>query len=151
MTINFYHGNVSVNRKNCVVLIDDTWNDWNIFRTMFSLVYYNESGDCTPLGRTKIGQKGLQNGRPEIPNNFTKLTDEYFSLGEGVLYYRELNNLSNSIKKEILIALNDIAYNTEKLEEIQKNKSCEIDVKLFTNDKIKDIYYTRTSPIKYLK
>ena len=40
---------------------------------------------------------------------------------------------------------------TEKLEEIQKNKSCEIDVKLFTNDKIKDIYYTRTSPIKYLK
>jgi hypothetical protein len=40
---------------------------------------------------------------------------------------------------------------TEKLEEIQKNKNCEIDVKLFTNDKIKDIYYTRTSPIKYLK
>ncbi len=40
---------------------------------------------------------------------------------------------------------------TEKLEDIKKGVNCEIDVKLFTNDKIKDIYYTRTSPIKYLK
>jgi len=40
---------------------------------------------------------------------------------------------------------------SEKLEDIKKGQNCEIDVKLFTNDKIKDIYYTRTSPIKYLK
>ena len=39
----------------------------------------------------------------------------------------------------------------EKVEDIKKGVNCEIDVKLFTNDKIKDIYYTRTSPIKYLK
>ena len=39
----------------------------------------------------------------------------------------------------------------KKIEDIKKGQNCEIDVKLFTNDKIKDIYYTRTSPIKYLK
>ncbi len=40
---------------------------------------------------------------------------------------------------------------TEKVEEIQKNKNCEIDVKLFTTNDKKDIYFTRTSSIKYLK
>ena len=40
---------------------------------------------------------------------------------------------------------------TEKVEEIQKNKNCEIDVKLFTTNDKKDIYFTRISPIKYLK
>ena len=40
---------------------------------------------------------------------------------------------------------------TEKVEEIQKGKNCEIDVKLFTTNDKKDIYFSRTSPIKYLK
>ena len=40
---------------------------------------------------------------------------------------------------------------TEKVEEIQKNKNCEIDVKLFTSDKSKEVYFTQTSPIKYVK
>lgn len=40
---------------------------------------------------------------------------------------------------------------TEKVEEIQKNKNCEIEVKLFTNDKTKEIYFSRISPIKYSK
>lgn len=40
---------------------------------------------------------------------------------------------------------------TEKVEEIQKNKNCEIDVKLFTTNDKKDIYFSRISPIKYLK
>ncbi len=40
---------------------------------------------------------------------------------------------------------------TEKVEEIQKNKNCEIDVKLFTTNDKKDIYFTRISPIKYTK
>lgn len=39
----------------------------------------------------------------------------------------------------------------EKVEEIQKNKNCEIEVKLFTTNDKKDIYFTRISPIKYLK
>ena len=40
---------------------------------------------------------------------------------------------------------------TEKVEEIQKGKNCEIDVKLFTTNDKKDIYFTRTSRIKYTK
>lgn len=40
---------------------------------------------------------------------------------------------------------------SEKVEEIQKGKNCEIDVKLFTTNDKKDIYFTRTSSIKYLK
>ena len=40
---------------------------------------------------------------------------------------------------------------TEKVEEIQKNKNCEIDVKLFTTNDKKDIYFSRTSRIKYTK
>lgn len=40
---------------------------------------------------------------------------------------------------------------TEKVEEIQKNKNCEIDVKLFTTNDKKDIYFSRISPIKYTK
>jgi hypothetical protein len=40
---------------------------------------------------------------------------------------------------------------TEKVEEIQKGKNCEIDVKLFTTNDKKDIYFSRTSRIKYTK
>ena len=40
---------------------------------------------------------------------------------------------------------------TEKVEEIQRNKNCEIDVKLFTTNDKKDIYFSRTSRIKYTK
>lgn len=40
---------------------------------------------------------------------------------------------------------------TEKVEEIKKNTNCEIEVKLFTSDTKKDIYFSQTSPIKYIK
>ena len=40
---------------------------------------------------------------------------------------------------------------TEKVEEILKQKNCEIEVKLFTNDKTKEIYFSRVSRIKYSK
>lgn len=40
---------------------------------------------------------------------------------------------------------------TEKVEEILKQKNCEIEVKLFTNDKTKEIYFSRVSNIKYSK
>lgn len=40
---------------------------------------------------------------------------------------------------------------TEKVEEIKKNTNCEIEVKLFTNDKTKEIYFSQVSRIKYSK
>ena len=39
----------------------------------------------------------------------------------------------------------------DKLEDVKKDTNCEIEVKLFTPEDKKDIFFTRVSQIKYLK
>lgn len=56
-----------------------------------------------------------------------------------------------NITEKGIEVLNIKLLENEKIEDIQKNKSCEIDVKLFTAKDKKDIYYSRTSLIKYTK
>lgn len=99
-----------------VLLKDDNWNDWFKFATMYRLYYYDNKD--TPelfIGRLKIGQKKLQDGRAEIPEIFKSLGASFFSIGETVDYYTNLYSLTNEVAKQILIDLNDIAFNTDLL------------------------------------
>lgn len=42
-------------------------------------------------------------------------------------------------------------HELDKLEDVKKDTNCEIEVKLFTPEDKKDIYFSRVSQIKYLK
>lgn len=58
--------------------------------------------------------------------------------------------LMNITEKGIMVQVVKL-LETEEIKEIKKNTNMEMEVKLFTNDKTKEIYFSQVSPIKYLK
>lgn len=58
--------------------------------------------------------------------------------------------LMNITEKGIMVQVVKL-LETEDIKEIKKNTNMEMEVKLFTNDKTKEIYFSQVSPIKYLK
>ncbi|WP_059171998.1 AAA family ATPase [Bacillus sp. FJAT-27445] len=95
--------------RNQVYLIKDNWDDWFTYRTMFTLTYIDANGETLYLGSVKIGETGLEKGRPNIPESFEALNERFFSLGQDVTYYERLNELGDDVRYEILNGLNDIA------------------------------------------
>jgi len=104
--------------KDVVYLIDDRWDDWGKFRTMFTVVIFDHHRERHEPGSIKIASKGLAPSNtigpgtraPEIPSSFDELGLEYFSLGQSEDYYQVLSTLSADIRKEIFVALRDCAY-----------------------------------------
>lgn len=96
-------------------LIIDNWNDWWEFRTMYDLVYVDNSGKVNNIGKVKIGEFSMEEGqdRPNIPVSFEQLDEDFFSVGQSDYYYENLNNISGLVREEILTALNDMALNAE--------------------------------------
>lgn len=106
------------NQKNCILLLKDNWDDWSKYRTQFHAYYYDEDGKEFPIGEVKIGKIGLKPGRtasentraPDLEEEFEKLGEAYFSLGQGSTFYESLNALGNEIRVSVLEALRDVAY-----------------------------------------
>lgn len=100
---------------NTAFLIIDDWNDWWEFRTMYTLVYVDESGQSFDIGSVKIGEFSMEKGqeRPNIPNHFEQLDERFFSVGQSDYYYENLNKISTQVRTEVLQGLNDIALNED--------------------------------------
>lgn len=95
---------------NLVVLVEDAWDDWFTFSTMYSVFYYDELEELTRIGSVKIGKFGMGNlRRPNIPSNYETLDDSYFSLGQDDQYYDNLNKIGESFRQSFLVAMNDVA------------------------------------------
>jgi predicted ATPase len=92
-------------------LVEDNWNDWYTYQTMYTLYYVDHNSEKRLIGSIKIGQYQMKKGqmRPDIPNEFEKLGEDFFSLGQDVSYYSNLNSLGDDIRHSILDALNDMA------------------------------------------
>jgi AAA domain, putative AbiEii toxin, Type IV TA system len=92
------------------VLVRDDWNDWFEFKTLFTLIIFDEEGELHTLGDVKIGQFGMKKGQssPQIQDEFDVLSDNFFSLGQGDKYYEGLQKLSPSLKEKVLIGLRDV-------------------------------------------
>lgn len=58
--------------------------------------------------------------------------------------------LMNITEKGIIVQVVKL-LETEDIKEIKKNTNMEMEVKLFTNDKTKEIYFSQVSAIRYLK
>lgn len=100
-----------------VYIVKDNWNDWFDYKTLYRLVYKN--GDFTKeIGEVKIGQFGMEPDEkyyvsPGMEDNFEQLGTEFFSLGQDVSYYKNLNKLGEDIRFEILDKLRDVALKSE--------------------------------------
>jgi len=96
----------------CIILIRlNAWNDYGNF-THFNGYYLNNKKNIIDVGTVKIIQN-RKNCKTILPECFTILPkNEYFSKGE-LDYYANLNDLKqlHEIKKDILLALQDVLYN----------------------------------------
>lgn len=95
---------------NCAYLIEDDWDDWFEFSTLYELVLFDEKNTRHEVGYVKIGQFKMDKGqrRANLPNCFTGLSEQFFSLGQGEEYYENLVKLNSHIKNRILNGLNDV-------------------------------------------
>lgn len=107
--------------RNCIVLVRSSWNDWFKYTTLYNIDYVNQLGETVHIGSTKIGRVGMEgasfddtgnlhNRRPNPPENFDQLPENYFSLGQDSSFYKNLEFLGENMRADVLEALNDIAY-----------------------------------------
>ncbi|MGF6886347.1 putative ATPase [Nocardia sp. GAS34] len=109
-------------RPGTVYLVSSDWDDRSQYETLFNIYYINEAGKTISIGGTKIGQFGLRPGaankrrdgyrHPNLPQEFSALGDQYFSLGQDPSFYEALTAIGYRFREEVLTALHDIAYNT---------------------------------------
>ncbi|ENS1317883.1 AAA family ATPase [Proteus mirabilis] len=102
----------------------DNWNDFS-FVTVFYLTIFDENGVKHEIGNVKIGFKGQSEDVATfstLDRTFTFLSEKYFSIGDGVEYYRNISKLSDELKKEILVSLNDIVQQPERLHKIENER-----------------------------
>lgn len=96
----------------------NSWDDYG-YGTTFDLAIYHED-DWHAVGTVKIGSIGLRSSHElpddihtsfvQLPEAFDALTEEYFSLGQGSEYYKEILNVLGSARaRDLLLALRDVA------------------------------------------
>ena len=111
--------------KDTVYLKIDRWNDYS-FVTMFRMSLHDEDGQLHDIGEIKIGFKGqtieVDTHTAISENRFGSLNEDFFSLGQGVEFYRNMASLSNHIRNQILFALRDIVVQPDLIEEIKEEE-----------------------------
>ncbi|WDT56496.1 AAA family ATPase [Streptomyces sp. G7(2002)] len=90
-----------------LVLIPDSWDDYG-FKTLYDLYYQNNLGIFEEIGQVKIAHASQEHGRTPLPERFTKLNREFFSLGQDATYYDRLKD--RRIREVTLSSLRDVAY-----------------------------------------
>ena len=108
------------NYNDTFFLVQDTWNDFGVY-TSFNL-YSWINGDLKYIGIVKIGRFGLRKGKVNIPDSFSELSENYFSLGQSVDYYKYFAKLDDGNK--YLTNLKDfiLEANPERNERIQREE-----------------------------
>lgn len=93
----------------------DQWDDWFTYNTMYYFTYFDRAGRKHEIGSVKIGQFDWEKKqrRPNIPKRFEALSDEFFSLGQDIDYYKALMGLPEDERVVIFRALRDTAYDEE--------------------------------------
>lgn len=108
---------------NMVYLHSNNWDDYGR-KTLFFLTVFDEYGQGHKIGNVKIGFIGQEEGwtKDKIPQKFDSLPQEFYSLGQDADYYKNLvESFSDTFISNILKALGDVAYNSERFE-IAKNE-----------------------------
>lgn len=100
----------------------DRWNDYS-FVTMFSLSFHDHEGVLHQIGDVKIAFKGQTEDvatYEKLPSTFEYLDESYFSLGEGLEFYKKMRAIPES--KDILLALRDIVQTPAIIDQIAEEK-----------------------------
>ncbi|MGV9698046.1 ATP-dependent nuclease [Streptomyces sp. NPDC003470] len=100
-----------------LLLVPDFWDDFG-FGTLFDLHYQDASGSLHEIGQLKVAHKQQSHGRPPLPDEFSQLSEDFFSLGQSDDYYDKLKR--HGLRNLVLTALHDIAFNEETFTEVSE-------------------------------
>lgn len=103
----------------CLVFQKDNWNDYG-YKTLFNVFYYKNKTEHSNLGYYRIMHVGEV--ETNIPKEFTKLAEDFCSLGVSEEFYRNIFEADSQNAKKILLGLNDIALNKVFLEKYKDNE-----------------------------
>ncbi|MGD6780184.1 AAA family ATPase [Sutcliffiella horikoshii] len=103
--------------EEAIYIIKDNWNDWFDYQTLYRVIY-KDKNVIKEIGEVKIGEVGMEPDEkqyvsPNLTESFKKLDDQFFSLGQDVSYYKNLNKLGEDLRFEILVKLRDVALNNK--------------------------------------
>lgn len=118
--------------KNTIFLQENNWDDYG-YKTIFSVFVFDEIGTLHDLGIVKIGYKDQDEGwtSDKIDNEFTTLSDDFFSLGQEPEYYENIyNNLSKICGKFLLSGLRDIVFDNATLVKVKEDADKRSDANL---------------------
>jgi predicted ATPase len=88
----------------------DNWDDWGRYATLFRLWISDDDATLREIGYVKVGERGMPGGRtPQLRPRFDRLGDEFFSLGQDLTYFENLNSFGENVRSSILERLRDIA------------------------------------------
>ena len=91
-------------------LIESNWDDYSFKTTyMLKLVSGNQPMD---IGTVKIGEIDQRQPKPSIAQEFSELSDNFFSLGQEPSYYERIEKLDTKQKDYVINALRDMVYNS---------------------------------------
>lgn len=98
----------------------DMWDDYH-FKTLHML-YYGTGTDAREIGAVKIASTGMVERGPRtvLPDRFSELPEEYFSLGQDREYYEALMALPEDIGIQVLDALRDVSFDQAILTQAQQ-------------------------------
>lgn len=108
----------STDGSNEFILVTDRWNDWYKWVTQFYLVVRLPDGSKVDVGSVKIARAGMTEdaGQTALPQTFSELDDQFFSVGQSENYYETLIDLGDDVRLRVLEALKDCAYSMERFE-----------------------------------
>lgn len=118
---------IDSDNEEIIYLIEDNWNDWYKYCTLYQVYFGTDY-----IGNLKIGSYQLKDRRPDLPDTFSELSEDFFSLGQSEGYYIELNEKLPFLRSKILNALRDIAFDDKKYEEVK-------DLSIVRNSLMRDI------------
>jgi hypothetical protein len=115
MFFNVIDGSPPRGSRSQAFLVNDNWDDWFTFATLYDLIFVDSGGNQHRIGGVKIGQFNMrrQQRRAAIPNEFDDLDDRFFSLGQDDSYYKNLNDLGPELRDRFLNGLRDVAANLD--------------------------------------
>lgn len=109
------------NEKNIIRLTHTLWDDWFRYETEYIVEYIDNYGKVRRIGTIKIAQKNMVR-RPNLPERFNNLSEDFYSLGTDSMYYETLSKVfeSDIDRISILKSLKDIAFDEQLLLEVKE-------------------------------
>lgn len=77
--------------------------------TTYTLVWSDPDRGEVEIGVLKIGRAGTELGRTPLPASFTRLDDEFVSVGADLEYYEQLRRIAGQGAADVLDSLRDMA------------------------------------------